>query len=750
MIEAALALFFAAAMANARVLPLIPAYGVHVPERVEIEWLGPESSSLAIETIPVTNGAIAVGAPPREAESVRVVGPDVVSLPVPIKSNAHIRLLAAGKLRLSAVPQQTALTRVFLKLNRSDLEYSRELRTSGLTEIEFTVPPGTYSAAVDIGPEYPPIVVPSLVIDSGSVGSLKTKNSTGRPLILQVVTKEDKKPLTGASVAQNPTAELPSVFWRALAARCGISDQSGILSCGVVPLTLHKIEVVAPQRRRAIVSVPVPDPDSDARQPLQLTLARYQNVAVSILLRNDTPQESVKELTAVLVRCQWPPCDESKAVRLGLGSRRTVRFSQVEPGVYRTWLEGRLVRSSATPVIVSADSDAPDTLDVPLDLELWRITGSTRVEGIGVPATIWFATLREKEHQQEWAGVVNTSSTGTYDKLLLAPVDAYIFAHATSENPPAEGETAAPGVRLSQANYQIVVDIDLSTAGASIKLIDSQTKSPIPNCEVALYHWGEAQGGIRVFKSNESGIVRWLGIKGTFLARATCDGYRTASTEKIEISSSPNEKTLELEPAGEARLRVRDANDHPLPGARVFVEQSRFENVSFPFYVSAEQIGSTDFSGEIAVPARPRPGFYVVAQGYALHVGRLAPCAVRTGCVEDVRLARPIPFPGIRVRSARGAAQSAAWLVFSKDGVPIPVSIQKEVVTDNQADARVVIIQEGSDTIHMLPEFFEPGVYEIEYAKAEPGKVPQRISLGRMSLPTTQRLELTLPDEASH
>ena len=178
----------------------------------------------------------------------------------------------------------------------------------------------------------------------------------------------------------------------------------------------------------------------------------------------------------------------------------------------------------------------------------------------------------------------------------------------------------------------------------------------------------------------------------------------------------------------------------------MFLEQSTFENVTFPFQIPAEQLGATDYNGEISVPARPRPGFYVVAAGYALHVARLAPCPIRTGCVEDVSLTRPVAFPGIRVKNAEGEPQSAAWLVFSKDGVPIPVSVQGELLRVNQASpSQYLIIQEGFDTVHMLPALFGPGIYDVEYTKARQGAPPERIPLVRMVLPAAHRIELTLP-----
>jgi len=635
-----------------------------------------------------------------------------------------------------------------MKLEGSDLEFSRELRTNDEPGIEFAVPLGTYSVAVDLGPERVPIVIPAIVIGIRSVTRLNIRESTGRPLFLQVMTKEEKKPLAGASISGKPTPDLPPVFWRALVARCRVSDPSGVLSCGMVPLNLHDVDVVAPRRRRRHVSVPMPGPEIGPKQPLQAVLADFQNLTITTLLARDYPAAAVKGLTAVLSRCDRPPCDASKAVRVEIGSRRSVRFSHVEPGLYRTWLEGALARSSSTPVAVSGESEAPDTIDVSLQLQMWNIVGTTRLrDGAGVPATIKFGILQENQYQEESAGAVNTDSTGAYDTLLLAPPGVYVAAHAIAEQPPAEGETAPPGIKLLEGNDRILLDVELDTSGGVVKLVDKETREPVPDCNVAFFYWGVTTGGSRVLKSDASGMVHWLGIsKGTYLARATCEGYRPASTEKVELSASSDEKTLELEAAGGIRLRVRDANNDPLPGALVFLEQSTFENATLPFQIPAEQVGATDFDGEISLPARPRPGFYVVAAGYALHVARLAPCPIKAGCVEDVFLARPSAFPGIRVRNVNGEPQSAAWLVFSKDGVPIPVSIQSELMRVNQADpSQYLIIREGFDTVHMLPALFGPGIYDVEYSRSRPGASPERIPLLKMALPATHRIELTLP-----
>jgi hypothetical protein len=295
-------------------------------------------------------------------------------------------------------------------------------------------------------------------------------------------------------------------------------------------------------------------------------------------------------------------------------------------------------------------------------------------------------------------------------------------------------------------NDRIPLNIELSTSGGVVKLLDKETRNPIADCDVAFFYWGVSSGGSRLLKSDASGAVHWLGIsKGSYLARATCAGYRPASTEKVELSANSDETTLELEPAGGIRLRVHDANDVPLPGALVFVEQSTFENVTFPFQIPAEQLGTTDFNGEISVPARARPGFYVVAAGYSLYVARLQSCSIKTGCLEDVHLTRPIAFPGIRVRNVDGEPLSAAWLVFSKDGVPIPVSIQNELMRVNRTDPGQYIIRDGFDSVHMLPALFGPGLYNVEYTKTRRGAAPERIPLVRMTLPATHRIEVTLP-----
>jgi len=749
MIGAVLALLFVASLEGSQALIVIPPQGAPLPERVEIEWLGPESSSLALGTLPVTGRAILPGAPPPGAESIRVVGPDVVSQPLALKDlQAGIRLSRAGKMRLTGIPPEVPTARVFLKLESSDLVFSRQLKTNGAAELSFAVPLGTYSGAIDLGPERAPIVIPSIAISVRSVTSQNIKASTGRPLTLQVMTKEEKKPLAGASIFGKPTAELPPVFWRALSARCGVSDPSGVLACGMVPLTLHTMNVIAPQRRRARVEIATPDPESDPKQPVRVTLAPFQDVAITLSLSRNYSPEIFKGLTAVLSRCDRPPCDQSKAVRLVLGSRRTVTFSRVEPGTYRTWLEGDVCRSSTSAVAVPDDSEASDRVEIALELQLWHISGVTRLaNGVGVPARIWFGILPGNLQQMEAAGIVDSDSTGAYETLLLAPAGTWFSAHASSGKPASEGETPPPGVTLVAGNDRIVVDIEMSTSGGVVKLVDKETRDPISNCNVVFYHWGLSSGGVRTLKSDGSGVVHWLGIsKGTYMVRATCDGYRPASTEKVELSAGSDETTLELEPSGGVRLRIHDENGDPLPGTLVFLEQSTFENVTFPFQIPAEQLGATDYNGEISIPARPRPGFYVVAAGYALLVARLAPCPVRTGCVEDVSLTRPVAFPGIRVRNAEGEPQSAAWLVFSKDGVPIPVSVQGELLRVNQVSpSQYLIIQEGFDTVHMLPALFGPGIYDVEYAKARQGAPPERIPLVRMVLPAAHRIELTLP-----
>lgn len=749
MTRSGLVFLFVARLAGAQTVPVVPPDGVPLPDRVEIEWLGPKGNSLALDLRPVSGRTVVLEAPPPGAESVRVVGPDVVSLALAWKDrHAGFRLSAAGRLRLSGIPQGVTTASVFMELERSSLEYSRDIPTKGAAEIEFAVPLGTYSAVVDLGPERAPnVITPLLIRSSQSATHLEIEKPKGRLLILQVLKREDHKPIAGASISGKATPERPAVLWRALARRCGVSDASGRLSCGIVPFSLDKIDVVAPRRRQAHVSIGVPGPESDPTSSFKVALAKYQDVQIAATLGGDYPAKFTEGLKALLSRCEQSGCDETKAARKELGSDGRVTFLQLEPGTYRTWLEGTMVRSSTRPLVVSDDSDAPDAVAVSLQLNLWHIVGSTRLaNAVGVPAKIWLGTFREDERQQELAAIVSSDSSGGYDTFLLAEPGAYLWAHAISEKPPAEGETAPPGLRLLEGNDRILLDIEMSTSGGVVRLVDKATREPVRDCKVAFYHWGPASGGARFFTSDANGVVHWLGIsKGTLIARAMCEGYRSASTEKIEVSEGSDETILELEPAGGMRLRVRDGDGNPLPGALVFLEQSNFENVAYPFQIPAEQVGVTDFNGEILAPARPRPGFYVLAPGHALYVARLAPCPTKSGCVQDVRLTRTIPFPGIRVRNAEGQPESAAWLVFSKDGVPIPVSIQGELFRINGADSRSLIIREGLDTVHMLPGLFGPGIYDLQYVRPRRDASPELIPLGRMTLPATHRIELTLP-----
>jgi hypothetical protein len=290
MISAALALLVVATLEGTQALPVIAPDGAPPPDRVEVEWIGPGSKSLGLVTLPVTDRKILLATPPPGAESLRVVGPDVVSQPLLLTDlQSGIRLARAGKLRVTGIPHTVRALRVFLKLESSDLEFARDVAINGQSEMTFAVPLGSYSAAIDLGPERVPMVTPAIVIGIRSVAVVKIKESTGTPLIMQVITKEDGRPLAGASISGKPTAELPPVFWRALAARCGVSQPSGDLSCGMVPLTLHNIDVLAPQRRRSHVSVAARPPKSDPSQPVQVKLAHFQNVAIKPSLTKDYP-----------------------------------------------------------------------------------------------------------------------------------------------------------------------------------------------------------------------------------------------------------------------------------------------------------------------------------------------------------------------------------------------------------------------------------------------------------------------------
>src|SRR5258708_1318692 len=79
------------------------------------------------------------------------------------------------------------------------------------------------------------------------------------------------------------------------------------------------------------------------------------------------------------VTLRRPRGGDGEGRRLGRGGGPRGGLWEVEPGSCRTWFEGAVVRSSTVGVTVSGDAEAPDKVGVSVPLQLWRISGVTRL-----------------------------------------------------------------------------------------------------------------------------------------------------------------------------------------------------------------------------------------------------------------------------------------------------------------------------------------------------------------------------------
>jgi len=209
-------------------------------------------------------------------------------------------------------------------------------------------------------------------------------------------------------------------------------------------------------------------------------------------------------------------------------------------------------------------------------------------------------------------------------------------------------------------------------------------------------------------------------------------------------------KTVEvrMRRAASFSVRVFGSDGRGLAGAQIHAADwgavSRPEQAAWR---DARVLGVTDAAGELTLDSHDIAGdvVFVTARGHAIGSVRLPRgCDSNAPCRADVRLSTRQFGQWLAVRSVTGESLHPAWILFSVEGTPIPKSVIRTALLIN--DWKTPAQMEGGEFWSMLPEFFGPGIYEVQYVKQPPGSRPQVFPLGTLSLPLQTREILVFRD----
>lgn len=738
-----LALFGVAARAPV-VTQLMPPPGSGLPAVVDVEWVGADGLPLTSAREAVREGRVSLPAEPAGAAGVRIVGAEVLSDVVPVgKLESGIRLRAAGVLDITGLPSGPRSVRVWLQITGSALGFSRELPPSTTNTVRIPVPLGTHTVVLDAGPDIPPRMFSDVAVAPGRRVGLSVAGPAGERLALSVKSR-DGGPIAGASVQLEGTAANSTPYGSALSRRCGSSGTDGHMDCGRLAEGLESARVVAPGWRSGRIPPPRAE---DAGAPRQVVLRRPQRVEAVV---DGVRKEDLRKGPQVrLGRCEGRGCSVAHWSSAPLGAGGEATFHEVAPGSYRIAVEvPGLPRSDTVGVDVSSRSEDPDFVVGRLEVRRWRVVGTTRLtDGASVASRVTVEHLPAgSDRTREVVATGETDESGGFELTFYSRPGGWLLLRGASIDGAAEGSTPPPGFLLDDNKADVAADLELSQAGLGVRVTDRSTGRPLADCSAVFNHWRREWGGVEVRKTDADGLAALAGIReGLALAKVHCSGYRSASTEKKALTDSFVTVELRLDRATSTRVRVRSATGRPLPGAAVYLDQSRFEDVRFPFFVPPDVAGTTDLDGELTLEGAESRGLYVAAPGHALFVGRVPGCASREPCELDVGLTAPTAFPGIRATSTRGPVP-AAWLLFSADGVPIPAPLLQELVRLNGGDSgRFFVSDRNGESTQLLPSLFGPGAYLVEAMLPSEGPIPRRVPLGVIQIPAAEFVELSIP-----
>lgn len=731
---------------SARLLVLDVA-GERLPDRTRLEAQWESSSAKPLGTFEgeIGEGYLSLPPRPRGAEVVRIVGPRAVSAPLSLSEESRLlQLVPSSTLRIFDIPTTAGILAVWMRLQANGAVFRRSIvLRPGSAPPELLVPTGPHDIVLDFGMAHPVHSEAGVTLGPSEVRTIVLTSAVSRRVSIQAVTKIGARPVEGASIVPPENDGAPAVYWEALKERCGRSGRDGRLDCGAVSPSTGSLGVAAEGLRSSTISLST-ETDPAASGAVVAKLSPFVDVHLVVPGLDDPLREG---LMAILRPCSTGRCtDDTKDRRVPFGTRPSASFSKVPPGDYQAWVETPSCRSDERFIRVPAWSDAADVLQLALPLQSYRAAGRLSLEdGTPLQGTVWLEIVPEGVPRGTLAGRVDSASDGYFELEFLASPGSSLWPMARSRGVPAEGRFV-PGIRLGEDGSVPWIDLRLSQAGLRVRLVDRTDRAPVEGCGVLFSYRNEISSGLEPETSDASGVAIRAGLReGRITAAAECVGYEPATTGELELDGTLLERTIEMEPAGDVRIVIRSFHGGPLAGATVFVTTQDFESSPFPFFLQPDRVGTSGYDGSVVVHGRGEAGVFVLAANHALYVDRLPRCIDKGGCTRAIQMSAPAAFAGLTVQDADGTGLPAAWVVFSKHGVPIPLAIQQELIRVAGIDARGIIQPVGNDWVHLLPGHFGPGTYEIEYSERRTGGSWTRTPLGTISLPTAQRVTFVRP-----
>lgn len=620
------------------------------------------------------------------------------------------------------------------------------------------IPPGEWVLLVDdrVGA---PALLQGLQVAPGEERRIVRVDHPRKSTTRFRIVTADRKPAIGARITWKPLVMTDEALllgaW--LGERSLVTDKNGVSTADRLPPYPHTWVVEAEGFAPSVVK-----PDRTLRDELtvDVVLRDLPQLAISVLGAPFTggPISLVLQRIPEQVGPGGVPLETTPPLARTVWSQ-TLRAGEVT-GIVRL-REGGLYRAIATSgVSVAANDihvsllDGPDKYNLNVSFRQRRIFGRVTVAEEPVPGAHVRLVPRDRVVTPGTLLLAagTTGSDGGYELSASYPGDTYLEAELPN------GDSKRQSIVGGDAD-EAEVNVHFRKGSLAIVVTDSHTGERIEGAQI-LFEFtptGQHVRGTSSRLTDEHGRALIGDLEdGSMGMKVWAQGYAQVRLRDVTILADANpDLSVGLERATAFRVKVRDTAGNPKGGAEVLkLESPRQWN---PRRAPLDLIGRTDGAGEFVLEelfGEPTP-IFVICEGYVVQIGTLPSWGIADASPDantlELVLWRYVPGVGLRVLGKAGDARSGALLLFTRDGIDVPISVLVRAAERNGLSVPNVLMADREGVLH-AGDLLAPGQYLVSglYPGVAGSTMPsddRRDALGQIQLPLASDALLNWSEE---
>lgn len=758
-------------------IPIAVPAGSSLPPSLQIEWNDKEGLFLREERVQVAAGRLSLAAPPG-AEQFRIVGGGFASRAVSISDVAKLGTLGVEPTAIVSIsglrtkegpgsvfwisPASSRPETPRFASHRPDPIRERKTSASDAGHggaLRLELPAGKYVLAFDEGERFVPAILPEFEVAPKALVAITVPEDAGRLLTVLARDRDSGKPLRDAKlVADAKAAPAERLLQTILQRRAGSSGYDGRLRLGQIPSREIPLTVAAPARRDATMLLRA----GKEAENREVRLAPPQIIRVTL---TGLPRSESRPVV-VAGRCEeaqtWMPCRPKRTMKRPLDENDRAVITAAEPGVTRITLDWGGGREINRVVEVSSHSEDPDTLEIDVVVALSRFRGRTLLrDDRPIEATV---LAHGNGNNASQYGETRSSADGGFDLSVYLPTgrENDVSLRASSDSPRGRGfwHPKNPVPWLYAGEDEIVIRIQ--SGEFRVQLRDRKSNDPVAHCRVQARVVGPNSGVYTSIESDDDGVATFSAIgSGAVHFLPSCEGYVHGTGTSFDFEESvPREETLLLDRAQDIILTIVDRDGIPVGNAHVQAQDVANYHGDNPhlhvndYFGNVTDLGFSGPDGKMLIPGAlwADVPFFAVASGKALTIGRfpsMESCEDGPDCTLTLVMPPPNAFPGILLRpspSGRGVVSNNVF--FETVGIPIPAPVFREAIAFNGFTKEGTFQSTDEGLLCLLPALLADGDYDVlVQGKFDPKSGAPLLRVGRVHVPATERLAITLPED---